>query len=184
MKKIILTLSILIFIIGCSSKELYTLGDTTQNIKLKKDLNKEFIAVERIELPVYFMDSPIYKKSSPYHLKKIDNANWIGSIDEHLTNVLISYLQKSRNNPNIYPYPWSNIKKMDKKISVIITTFIAYKNIVTLKANYQILNKQKNKTSNYFFNTKEKFKGKSVEKMIEAMEKAYFKLAKKINEKL
>ena len=183
MKNIFLAIAITILFGACSSKQLYTLGDTSSIIPSSK-VNQEFIAVEKVELPSYLMDSPIYRKDSKYHLEKIDKANWIGSMDKHLTDVLISYLQKSMNNPNIYPYPWSSIKKMDKKVSVTISSFISYKNVVTLEANYQILDKGKNKTSNYFFNTKESYHGKSVEYMIEAMEKAYFRLAKNISEKL
>jgi len=183
MKKIFLAVAITILFGACSSKQLYTLGDTSSVIQSGK-ANQEFLAVEKIELPIYLMNSPIYRKDSKYHLEKIDKANWINSMDEHLTNVLISYLQKSMNNPNIYTYPWSHIKKIDKKISVTISSFISYKNIVTLEANYQIMDKRKDKTSNYFFNTQESFHGKSVEYMIEAMEKAYFRLAKEINKKL
>ncbi|MCK4440508.1 MAG: membrane integrity-associated transporter subunit PqiC, partial [Sulfurovaceae bacterium] len=167
MQKIFLVIVIILISVGCSSKQLYTLGDTS-SIKPTFKENKKFIAVEKIELPIYMMDSPIYRKNSKYHLEKIDKANWISSMDEHLTNVLISYLQKSMNNPNIYTYPWSNIEKVDKKVSVTISSFISYKNVVTLEANYQILDKAKNKTSNYLFNTKESFHGKSVEYMIEA----------------
>ncbi len=183
MKKIILTTLIVLFWGACSSKQLYTLGDTT-NIKKGKKSSREFIAVERVQLPSYLMDSPIYKKETPYHLTTIDNANWIGDIDKHLTRVVISYLEKSLNNPNIYSYPWSDINHYDKKISITITKFIAYKNIVTLEANYQILNKSQKRTSNYFFNTKEIIKGKNIENMLDAMEKAYFKLIENINLKL
>ena len=184
MKNILLTITIALLFMGCSSKQLYTLGDNIDIPPQKTKTSQEFIAVENIELPSYFLDSPIYKKDTKYHLQKIDKANWIMDIDKHLTSVLISTLQKSRDNPNIYAYPWSNIKKMDKKISIIISKFIAYKNIVTLEANYQILDKNINRTSNYFFTTKENFKGESVENMIEAMEKAYLRLIKDINNKL
>jgi uncharacterized lipoprotein YmbA len=183
MEKIFLTITITLLFGACNSKQLYTLGDTSYLMQSTKS-NQEFIAVEKIEVPIYFLNSPIYRKDTKYHLEKIDKANWINSMDEHLTNVLISYLQKSMNNPNIYPYPWSNINKIDKKISVTISSFISYKNIVTLEANYQILDKRKNKTSNYLFNTKESYKGKYIENMIEAMEKAYFRLAKEISNKL
>jgi len=177
-------LIVIVFLFGaCSSKELYTLGDKIAIQKPIKE-NKEFIAVEKIELPTYFMDSQIYIKKNPYHLEKVEKANWISDMDVHLTNVLISYLQKAQNNPNIYPYPWSNINKIDKKIAVKITNFISYQNNIRLSATYEILDKQKQKTSNYFFNTQEKYEGKSIEKMIEAMEKAFFKLANNINQKL
>jgi uncharacterized lipoprotein YmbA len=182
MKKIVLNLLIVFFLGACSSKQLYTLGDTS-NITMTKS-NGEFIAVERVNLPIYFMDSPIYKKDTPYHLEEIEHANWINSMDVHLTNVLISYLQKSTNNPNIYNYPWSNIKKMDKKISVTISQFISYNNVISLDANYHILDKSSKKGSNYLFNTKENIENDSVESMIKAMEQSYFRLANEIKEKL
>jgi len=184
MKKIFLTIAIVIMFGGCSAKQLYTLGDTTTIEYNGTTKNLEFIAVENIKLPTYLIDSSIYTKDTRYHLKKIEDANWINNMDEHLTNVLISYLQKSLNNPNIYTYPWSNIKKMDKKISVTISSFISYNNTVTLEANYQIWDKKKHKISNYFFNTKENYHGKLVENMIEAMENAYFRLAKDISKRL
>ncbi|NEW60780.1 hypothetical protein GSY74_05740 [Sulfurovum sp. bin170] len=184
MQKTVLSLLIIVlFFSACGSKQLYTLGDTYA-IPTNPQASSKFIAVEKVELPIYFMDSPIYIKDNPYHLKEIENANWINSMDVHMTNILISYLQKSMNNPNVYAYPWSNIKEIDKKVSVTISRFIAYKNVISLDANYYILDKSTKGGSNYLFNTEESIDGKSVESMIEAMEKAYFKLTKKIKENL
>ena len=183
MEKIFFSLLIGVFFVGCSSKQLYTIGDTS-HIPTNPKASRKFIAVQKIELPIYFMDSPIYRKDSPYHLKEIEKANWINSMDVHMTNVLISYLQKSMNNPNIYAYPWSNIKKIDKKISISISTFIAYKNYIFLDANYHILDKVGKNSSNYLFNTKEAIDDESIESMIRAMETSYFRLAKEIKEKL
>ena len=182
MQKIVLNLLIIVFLGACGSKQLYTLGDTSNISKSKT--SGEFIAVERVKLPIYFMDSPIYKKDTPYHLEEIENANWINSMDVHMTNVLISYLQKSMGNPNIYAYPWSTMKQIDKKVSLNISNFIAYKKEVSLDANYQILDKHTKNSSNNLFHTKIPIEGKSVESMIKAMEKAYFMLAKEINQKL
>jgi len=182
-KNILLIAVIIFFFEACSSKQLYTIGDTS-HIKSGQKSSQEFIAVERVELPTYLMDSRIYWQDNPYHLKKLDNANWIGEIDKHLTRVIISYLQKSLNNPNIFPYPWSNINHIDKKISITITKFISYQNVVTLEANYQILDKNKKKTISYFFNTNEVVSGKNIENMLSAMERAYFKLIEDINLKL
>jgi len=181
--KILWILLITLFLTGCGSKQLYTIGDTS-NVSPNGASQQTFIAVEKVELPIYFMDSPIYKKDSPYHLQEIDNANWIHSMDVHLTNVLISYLQKSMGNPNIYAYPWSTMKQIDKKVSLNISNFIAYKKEVSLDANYQILDKHTKNSSNNLFHTKIPIEGKSVESMIKAMEKAYFMLAKEINQKL
>ncbi|HIM94865.1 MAG TPA: hypothetical protein EYM49_07535 [Campylobacterales bacterium] len=182
-KKILITFSTLLLLTACSSKQLYTLGDTS-NISPSDKTTLESIAVEKIELPIYFMDSPIYKKNTPYHLVKVDNANWIHSMDKHLTNVLIVYLQKSLNSASIYPYPWSSVDKIDKKISLTIGNFIAYKKSVNLDANFQIYNKNSKKSSNYLFSTKIDIKDNSVESMIEAMDRAYFELLDKIKSHL
>jgi uncharacterized lipoprotein YmbA len=185
MKNIFILIIVGVIFIACGSKQLYTLGDTSSiDIPQQKKIGREIIAVERIKLPSYLMDSPIYQKDTRYHLQRIEKANWIGSLDEHLTDVLITYLKKAQNNPDIYPYPWSDIKRIDKKISVTINTFIAENHIVTLEADYQIEDKRVDKISSYFFNTKEEFEGDSVEDMIGAMEKAFFKLTKDINDKL
>ena len=182
MRQLYLTLTILLFGAACSSKQLYTFGDTSQINQTIS--NHQFIAVERVQLPIYLMDSPIYKKKNPFHLTRIDDANWINAMDEHLTNVLISYLQKSMNNPNIYAYPWSTIKRLDKKISLTITNFIAYKNSVSLEASYHIFDKKQHQTTNYFFRTKELIKDDDINSMLHAMEESYFRLAEEIKSNL
>ena len=177
-KIVLLSLSLTI-LGGCSSKQFYTLGDTS-NITYMGHTTKENIAVEKIELPIYLMDSPIYKKETPYHLVKIEDASWMHSMDTHLTNVLITYLQKSLNTASVYPYPWSSIDRVDKKISLNISEFIAYKNHIYLDANFQIYDKNSKKSSNYLFNTKIELKDNSIESIIEGMDRAYFKLLEKI----
>ena len=186
MKKIqilLLNIGVILLLTSCGSKQLYTLGDTS-HIHPSDKTTHEAIAVEKIGLPVYFMDSPIYKKNTPYHLVKVDDAKWIHSMDTHLTNVLIIYLQKSLNTATIYPYPWSSVDKIDKKISLTISSFIAYKNSVTLDANFAIYDKNKKKSLNYLFSTKtvikDSSKNSSIEGMIEAMDRAYFELLEKI----
>ena len=175
----ILTLGLTIMLSSCGSKQLYTLGDTS-NITYSGHTTQKAIAVEKIELPIYFMDSPIYKKNTPYHLIEVEDASWIHSMDTHLTNVLITYLQKSLNTATIYPYPWSSVDKIDKKISLTISNFIAYKSHIYLDANFQIYNKKSKKSSNYLFTTKTKIKGDSIEQMIESMDRAYFELLERI----
>ncbi len=116
----------LISIFGCSSKEFYTMGDMSdvERGAIERD---EFIGVEQIEVPAYLMSSPIYIKRSSYHLEKLDGANWVNSMDERLTSILIAYLQKYMDNPNIYLYPWSGVAHIDKKLSLTINDFIASK---------------------------------------------------------
>ncbi len=78
-----------------------------------------------------------------YHLKPLENANWVDSMDEHLTSVLIAYLQKYMDNPNIYLYPWSGIRHIDKKLNLIINEFhLISDGTVILNARYRILDKR------------------------------------------
>ena len=179
--RVVIFFLFILFIGGCSSKELYTLGDNLNNIRELKS-SSEYIAVDRVRVPIYLINSPIYKKDTPYHLKKIEKANWINNLDKQLTDTLIKYLHKSINSRNIYPYPWSNIKRFDKRVSVKITKFIAYRDEVHLEARYQIYNKKE--TLNYFFNIKEKIKSKSINDMIKSMDRAYLKLMENISYKL
>ena len=178
--RIVLIFITILLIGGCSSKELYTLGDNLGDIRVLKS-SSEYIAIDRVKVPIYLINSPIYIKDTPYHLKRVKDRNWINDIDKQLTQTLINYLHKSLNNSNIYPYPWSNIKRFDKRVSLKITKFIAYRDEVTLEANYQIYNSIDKKSLKYFFNTKEKIKSKSINDMIKSMDRAYLKLMEDIS---
>ena len=182
-RRVLILVTIILLIGGCSSKELYTLGDNLGDIRELKS-SSEYIAIDRVKVPIYLINSPIYIKDTPYHLKRVKDRNWINDIDKQLTQTLINYLHKSLNNSNIYLYPWSNIKRFDKRVSVKITKFIAYRDEVNLEATYQIYNSINKKSLNYFFNTKEKIKAKSINEMIKSMDIVYLKLMQDISYKL
>ncbi|MBD3792707.1 MAG: membrane integrity-associated transporter subunit PqiC [Campylobacterales bacterium] len=169
---------------GCSSKELYTLGDTA-SIQRGDVQQTTIIGIETVQLPTYLKDSPIYKKDSPNHLIELPNAKWAISMDQQLTQVLINYLQKRQNNPNVHAYPWDNVDQpLNRKVSVHITNFIAYNHRVILEASYQIADKQTNKTKNVIFSTEEPLSNDQPETIVQSMEQAFFKLAQEINEYL
>jgi len=183
MRSIFTIIGFILLLGGCSAKEFYTLGDIS---KVKRGVvqKREFIGVEQVKVPAYLMDTPIYIKRSDYHVKKIDGANWVNSMDERLTSVLIAYLQKYMDNPNIYLYPWSGVRHIDKKLSLTINDFIASNGEVHLSARYRILDKKSNKIDSHFFEIKEPIYGKRVEDMVRSMEKAYFALIQDISRNL
>ncbi len=111
------------------------------------------------------------------------DANWLMPMQKHLTNVLISYLQKSLNNPNIYLYPWESTKETDKKISLKIKRFIAYNNEVILDASYQISDLKSKTNTTKLFSTKVET-SHDIESVMEAMEKAYFELSDNIKNEI
>ena len=162
---------------GCSSKEYYTLGDTS-TIKATENYTQT-IAVEKVDIPKYLKDNAIVRQVSPYQVIRLKNANWLTPMQKRLTNVLINYLQKSLNNPDIYLYPWESKKETQKKISLQIKRFISYKNSVILEASYKITDLKTKAHKTKLFSTKVATT-EEVEKMMESMEKAYFKLITEI----
>jgi len=177
MQKLFLSLLFTLLMIGCSSKEYYTFGDTS-NIYVEQTY-KEIISVEKVEIPKYLKDNAIVRQISPYQVIRLKNANWLTPMQKRLTNVLINYLQQSLNNPNIYLYPWESKKKTTKRVSLKIKRFIAYNKEVILEASYQIRSLKNRTHQTKLFTTKVPTV-EETEGMMESMEKAYFKLMKQI----
>jgi len=176
--KQLLLIPLLLLFTACASKEYYTFGDTSKINHIESC--QQTIAIDKIKVPKYLKDNAIVKQISPYKVIRIKNTNWLTPMQKRLTNVLINYLQKSLNNPNIYLYPWESRKKdTDKIISVKIQRFIAYNNLVILDASYQINNLRTKQKTTKLFNTTVTTSN-AIESMMEAMEEAYFRLSKEI----
>jgi len=175
--KLLILISILLFT-ACSSKEYYTFGDISHVSAI--DGCGQTIAIDKVKVPKYLKENTIVKQISPYRVIRLKNSNWLTPMQKRLTNVLIDYLQKSLNNPNIYLYPWESRKKdTDKRVLVKIQRFITYNNRVILEASYQINNlKDKKKTTKLFHTSI--VTSNEVESMMKAMEEAYFRLSEEI----
>jgi uncharacterized lipoprotein YmbA len=139
----------------------------------------KIIAIEKVNVPKYLTDTSIVYQITPYRVIRLEDANWLTPMKKRLTNVLIDYLQKSLNNPNIYLYPWESNKETDIKVSVKIKRFIAYKDNVVLEARYQITNLKTHKSETKLFSTKIPSSHRT-EDIMASMEKAYFKLIEEI----
>ena len=87
------------------------------------------------------------------------------------------------NNPNVYLYPWESNDKATSRVFVEIKKFIASDKEVVLKANYKIVNLQTKEEHVKQFETRVP-NSKSMESMIQNMEKAYLKLLKEIKNEL
>ena len=178
MKQILFIPLLLLFLAGCSTKEYYTFGDNTNAISSSYHC-KKIIAIEKVKIPKYLTDSSIVYQLTPYRVIRLNDANWLTPMKKRMTNVLINYLQKSLNNPNIYLYPWESTKETDIKVSVKIKRFIAYKSEVILEANYQIKDLKTKKIQTKLFSTKVP-SSHLAEDIMASMEKAYFKLIEEI----
>lgn len=178
LKIVMLLITITIIFIGCSTKEYYTFGDNIENISPYPNYNK-IIAVEKVKIPKYLTDNSVVYQLTPYRIIRLKEANWLTPMEKRLTNVLINYLQKSLNTPNVYLYPWESTQKNDIKVSLNIKRFISYKGEVVLDARYEIKNIKTGKIISKLFSTKEP-SSHLAEDIMSSMERAYFKLTDKI----
>jgi len=180
MKRLLPLLFLLMFI-GCSSKKYYTLGN---NLKISQNLTyTKPIDVVTVNVPKYLQDLVLVRQVTPYQVELLKEAQWLTPMKKRLTNVLISYLQKSLNNPNVHLYPWNANQKADKRVEVTIKRFIAYKDNVYLDADYKIYNYKTKKSINKLFSTKVKT-GVGIDSMMESMERAYIQLLEEIKSKI
>jgi len=180
MKKLLLPL-ILLLLMGCSSKKYYTLGNTL-DIQATTTYT-DAIDVLKVNVPKYLKDHTLVRQVSPYQVEILDKAQWLTPMQKRLTNVLIDYLQKSMNNPNIHLYPWEAGKDTKKRVSVTIKRFIAYQNRIILEANYNINDLKKKTTKTKLFRTTVP-SNNSIDQMMQSMEKAYFQLAEEIKNEI
>jgi uncharacterized lipoprotein YmbA len=180
MKKLLPILA-LFLLTACESKKYYTLGNTL-NITPTVNYTKE-IDVVKINVPKYLRDHTLVRQVTPYQVEIIDKAQWLTPMQKRLTNVLIDYLQKSMNNPNVHLYPWNSGQKTAKRVTVTIKRFIAYKTEVVLEANYKIQDFEKKTTETKLFKSSVET-NENIDNMMASMEKAYFELAEKIKEEV
>ena len=180
MKQILFIPLFLLLFAGCSAKEYYTFGDNVSTISSAYNCTKT-IAIEKVKIPKYLTDNSVVYQLTPYRVIRLKKAQWLTPMKKRLTNVLMDYLQKSLNNPNIYLYPWESKKKTDIKVSVKIKRFIAYKDEVILEARYQIKDLKTQESQTKLFHTTVP-SSHLAEEIMESMEKAYFKLIEEIKE--
>ena len=176
MKRVLPLLFLLLFI-GCSSKKYYTLGN---NLEITKNITyTRPIDVVTVNVPKYLQDQVLVRQITPYQVELLKKAQWLTPMKKRLTNILINYLQKSLNNPNVHLYPWNANRKADKRIAVTIKRFIAYKDKVYLEADYKIYNYHTKNSINKLFSTKVPT-SIEIDTMMKSMEKAYLQLLEEI----
>ncbi len=160
---------------GCSirGKNYYILSDTTpiEVVSISKKISS--IGVADIKLPEYLLKEsiPVEEKDQKIIFSKSDF--WGVSMDRELTNRLISYLQKRLNMPEVYNYPWGiRGQKVDTKLYLKISHFIAKEKIVYLDASWQWIDKNGD-TKSYLFSKKVESRSKDIKDVIEAMNKIF-----------
>ncbi len=177
----LLPILFLLLVTGCSSKRYYTLGNNL-NITQSTTYTKP-IDVATVNVPKYLQDQVLVRQITPYRVELLDKAQWLTPMKKRLTNILISYLQKSLNNPNVHLYPWNANRNPNKRVEVDIKRFIAYKNNIYLDATYKIYNYNTKESIDKLFSTKVAT-GTKIDDMMESMQKAYLQLLEDIKSTL
>ncbi len=160
---------------GCSmrDKNYYMLLDTTPVEVLSISKNISSIGVADIKLPEYLLKEsiPIEEKSQKIIFSKSDF--WGVSMDKELTNRIISYLQKRLNMPEVYNYPWGvRGQKVDTKLYLKISHFLAKEKVVYLDASWQWIDKNGD-TKSYLFSKKVESRSKDIKDVVDAMNKIF-----------
>ena len=141
MRVFIIILTLLLFS-ACSSKKSYILY--SHDTLASNHALTGSISVKTIELPQYLLGREIPFLENKNEISYLKNRKWATYLDEHLTNRVISTLQKSFNTPKVYKYPQKT--EPNTLIKITINKFIAQKNSVILDATWS-----KNGESKLFF---------------------------------
>ena len=166
---------IVILFSGCSmsSKNYYILSDTTpiQVIPISKTISS--IGVANIELPEYLLKEAIPTQEKSQKISFSKSEFWGVAMDKELSNRLISYLQKRFNMPAIYNYPWGvRGQKVDTKLYLKISHFIASGNIVYLDASWQWIDNNGD-TKSHLFSKKVEIKSENIKDIVKGMTKTF-----------
>ncbi len=182
MFKIFYITIILMLLNGCSirSKNYYILSDVRDIEPIKSSQNMPSIGVANIKLPQYLLKESIAIQEKSQKIIFSKNSLWGVKLDKELTNRLISYLQKRLNRPEVYNYPWGiKGEKVDVKLYLKISNFIAKNSIVYLDASWQLIDKNGDKKS-YLFSQKLRSRSEDIKDIVYAMSKIFRALEEKI----
>jgi uncharacterized lipoprotein YmbA len=165
---------ITLFLVSCSAPKSYILDN--KNIKVSNKAFSKSIGVKTIELPQYLLTKEIPFLKDDNQLTYLKDKKWATYLDEHLTNRVVSTLQKAFNTPRVYKYPQNTSTKPDIILQININKFIANSKEVILDATCQRDGK------NRLFATKEKIDTK--EDIVDGMNRAFSSLERKLIEGL
>jgi uncharacterized lipoprotein YmbA len=173
-----IVLIMLSLFVGCTAPKSYILDSKSVPVSDKK-FNYS-IGVKNIELPQYLLGKDIPYLQDDNQIIYLENKKWATYLDEHLTNRLVSMLQKSFHTPKVYKYPQNTSKKPDIIIQININKFLANKNSVLLDAT--CTREGKFKERDRLFSIKEPISSK--DDIIDSMNRAFGKLEKRLIDSL
>jgi len=165
---------ITLFLVSCWAPKSYILDN--KNIKISNKAFSKSIGVKTIELPQYLLTKEIPFLKDDNQLIYLKDKKWATYLDEHLTNRVVSTLQKAFNTPRVYKYPQNTSTKPDIILQININKFIANSKEVILDATCQRDGK------NRLFTIKEKIN--SEEDIVDGMNRAFSSLERKLIEGL
>ncbi len=173
MKTFYIFLTLWIFI-GCSAPKSYILDN--KSVPVVNTTLSQSIGIKTIELPQYLLGKEIPFLQHDNQIIYLKDKKWATYLDEHLTNRIVSTIQKSFSTPKVYKYPQNTSIKPDIIIQITINKFIATKNSVVLDATCSRNGKSR------LFAIKKSLN--SQEDIIETMNSAFNDLEKKLVEGL
>ncbi len=159
---------------GCTASKSYILDN--KNVPISDKTFTKSIGVKTIQLPQYLLGKEIPFLQNDNQIIYLKDKKWATYLDEHLTNRVVSTLQKSFNTPKVYKYPQNTSTRPDIIIQITINKFIADENSVVLDATW-IKENIKEPKSKLF---SKKISLKSQEDIITGMNEAFSALEKEL----
>ena len=145
MKKFILLLSPLLFLVGCSTPDQYYRLDspavpdaTTSGLPT---------GIGPVSIPAYIDRPELVFESATGELQVPEGHRWSGPVKDEITRVLTAGIQAQKPRTPVLAYPWSPGTDLARRIPVSITELTARSGVgVTLSATWEIGTTQRRAT--------------------------------------
>lgn len=172
--KLLLTLSVLFIVSGCTLSNYYVLSTASQP-KESYSYKSQVIGVEKVTVPEYLFKREIAVARSSSQVTFLSGSQWAEDMDAGLTRRLIAFLQKKFQHPGVYAYPWGTDSQPDIKINVQVTRFIAQEGTVYLDASWEAREMRTDKRVLKLFSTTVPTK-EDAGSIVDAMDSAFAQL--------
>ncbi len=131
--RLVYTILISIFLVGCSQKSSYLLPTTNYNTIATTHTQ---IGVKKVETPSYLDSNSILVKEG----SKVEEigSNFLAPPSELLTNRAIRILKSSLNNPNVFLYPWDIKSKKGYIVKLHLDKFMYENSYAVVEGSYYI----------------------------------------------
>ena len=180
-KLIIASTAALLSLGGCFSTHYYVLS-TASSPEQSFQQSQISIGIEKVLLPEYLAKRDIAVASTNNSITFLSDS-WAESLEDGLSQRLVSFMQKKFNQPNVHLYPWGVDKQPDRKVRLAISRFISKGGYVYLEGNWEVENMHTKKHISKLFSIVLE-SSDDTEGIVASMDQAFAQLEESISKKI